>query len=150
MFTKGQKVTLFQVWNGQTGSYTFRQAEVYSCGKKQMVLNAAENPADCLGRNFKPSEEQYSGALVLPAVSDAEARAIAFRLSAEHKAREAARYDNILSRTNELSNSYYVRGIERDRELIRGTMPAGMSRDEAHAVLKANFVPGRNLARYAD
>lgn len=51
-FTKGEQVTLISSWDNK-GTVTFRDAVVYSCGKKQMVLTDAVSGEE-IGRHFVP------------------------------------------------------------------------------------------------
>jgi len=52
MFKKGEKVSYISDWD-RKGTVVTREAIVYSCGKKQMILTCAISGKE-IGRNFKP------------------------------------------------------------------------------------------------
>ena len=52
VFTKGQAVTYIVNFDDK-GLFVFRQAVVYSCGKKQMVLTDAATGEE-MGRHYRP------------------------------------------------------------------------------------------------
>jgi len=74
MFKKFQEVTLIQSWDDK-GTVSFEHAIVEACGKKQMTLRHIDGTM--LGRNFLPTREQYSRAIVVPTSEFTETLALA-------------------------------------------------------------------------
>jgi len=110
-FTKGDRVTLFGSWDNK-GTFFFTQATVYSCGGKQMVLTAIDTGAE-LGRHFAPNKAQP---LIVPQMSDDEARTYAITLAADFLVRENAHFDNCIARNS--YNSMYCAAITESRNRL--------------------------------
>lgn len=87
-FKKGQRVVHFGSWDDK-GTVYFRQAIVYSCGKKQMILHC-EVKGDEIGRHFDPIAAEGVDFGTRPAMTDEEAEALAMELAAAYIAKEAA------------------------------------------------------------
>ena len=123
MFAKGEKVALVGPWDNK-GIFCCVLAEVYACGKKQMVLNRAGNAADCLGRNFLPGEKQYGAKFVMRGHDAAAIEAAAFAAAIEYRANELARYEACIARAGRVGGDGYVRAIEKDIAALKAAAPA--------------------------
>lgn len=115
MFTKSQSVILIRRWNDE-GQFYITPAEVVSCGKKQMVLLNVRN-GECLGRNFKPSVEQYCDAEVRADLSIEQARERAVEMSAMWLAREIERTEMLIARN--AGDAGYVRAMQKNLDRLR-------------------------------
>lgn len=96
-FTKGQRVTLINSWNGKD-IYSVTPAIVHSCGTKQMVLTHAETGEE-LGRHFRPVRQGWSDEIVLNVDEDAKAIALELAKAMREKfisdeTATIAKYDN--------------------------------------------------------
>lgn len=135
MFTKGQLVTVITSWNNQ-GTFSITQAEVYSCGKKQMVINARGNPDVCLGRNFYPRVQQannesglgFNCQFVFPAMTNEEAEAKALELGAAMIAYEIDRLNGHIARQPNASKGY-LDSLRKDIAELEASTPAFIHRD---------------------
>lgn len=119
-FKKSQSVLKISRWNS-AGCFYITPAVVVSCGAKQMVLQNAET-GECLGRNFKPSVEQYNDSEVRADLTIEQARERALEMSAEWLAKEIARYETQIERN--ASDTGYVRSMTRSLEALRTCEPA--------------------------
>lgn len=139
-FNKGQLVTLFGDWD-RRGTVYFRNAVVYSCGKKQMVLTDAETGEE-IGRHFKPAIGEMLG--TFPRMTDTEAHAHAAKVGAWVIEREKAHLDGIMSREAfQHQATEYKASIQNDRiacdSYVVRTAPYSVLRDEVTAKVKATF-----------
>lgn len=119
-FKKGEAVTLVRNWNSK-GEFAVTAAIVYSCGAKQMVLTDAETGYE-LGRNFLPTEKQYSRALVLKAGVDAQA--VALECAKKFIADEIAEYERRLTINHPDFTPSYKAAIARHMEEAKAFVPS--------------------------
>lgn len=104
-FKKGDLVTYIADWD-RAGTVYYRQAVVFSCGKKQMVLTDAESGKE-MGRHFKPAigalETTYNGNCAtlpggtFPRMDKDQAEAACLAVAAEILAYENARFARCLA-----------------------------------------------------
>lgn len=92
-FKKGDEVTYVSDWDRKGTAY-YRQAIVYSCGTKQMVLTDAETGEE-MGRHFRPVVGDLVG--TFPRMTEAEAIEKCLAAGAAIVAKEAARYNHCLT-----------------------------------------------------
>jgi hypothetical protein len=122
MFTKGQEVTVINLWSaGDVSSpnpkvsFTVEQLIVHSCGKKQMILRNAAGEV-FKRRLYTPTERQYTSFhTVYPRISDEAALEIANARTVEYCARQVERHNDILARANKESEAY-IRSITKSRD----------------------------------
>lgn len=108
-FTKGDRVWLINLWSHQDCSFTVREAVVYSCGAKQMILTDPATGKE-IGRNFLPTTKQNHGMVVSAVAHDeTEALNIGTHLSADAIRSELGR---LRSRID--NPSFYQPGILQD------------------------------------
>jgi hypothetical protein len=93
-FQKGELATLFGSWDNK-GTVYFRQAVVYSCGSKRMILTD-EATGEEIGREFAPVRAEslenvtaHNWQATFPRMTDAEAES--FAIAAGAKVVEAMR-----------------------------------------------------------
>lgn len=98
MFTKGQPVLYIAPWDDKGNFYGIR-AEVHSAGKVRMVLNS--RLGGCLGRNFRPVEDQGAYRRVLANNNETIAASIALESGARQRAAIIANYELRLARRGE-------------------------------------------------
>jgi hypothetical protein len=99
-FKKGQAVTLFSSWDDK-GTIYYRQAVVYSCGQKQMVLTDALTGKE-IGRNFRPVVASGAALGTRPRMTDDDAAALCLDLAAAYLADQKASMEH--------SIAHYARG----------------------------------------
>jgi len=89
-FTKGQLVTLIGSWDEQGTAY-YRDAVVYSCGAKQMVLTD-EATGEEIGRHFKPAVGDFDNGGTFPRMTQEEAEAACLVVGTNVVVRQRAHY----------------------------------------------------------
>ena len=99
-FTKGQNVTHITNWD-HNGTFVFRQALVYSCGKKQMILTDLLTGEE-IGRHFNP---EIGAANTFPVMTTEEATEKSLQMATEFLETETARYIH-LSTLEEFGEAY--------------------------------------------
>lgn len=106
-FTKNQLVHRIGSWNNRNEFYV-TPAVVTGCGQKKMTLVSREN-GNCLGRDFRPQENQYGQELVVAGLTDEQALALALELAAQYKQTRLG--EMVLSRINSLdaAPAYHAR-----------------------------------------
>jgi len=99
MFRKGQTVHLVRDWD-RCGTVQITKAQVYSCGKKQMILTDAATGEE-LGRHFYPRREQaafgFCGAFILEDAPAAEIEAVAMQLATDVLSNEREHFARCLA-----------------------------------------------------
>lgn len=118
MFTKGQAVTTIGNANYK-GAMIIREAFVYSCGKKQMILCDAAGEK-FRGMLFNPTIKQGSFYEVHPRLSQEDAETRALEIGKELIAYERARLLQCLERGNGRNDRGYVTAIQRDLDELPG------------------------------
>lgn len=116
-FTKGQKVTVFGNWDGK-GTAHYQQAEVVSCGVKQMALKCAVT-GTMMGVHYKPVVGTISDiatapgqTVVVPAVDDATAHSMTLEAAEVFLASYRQRYAT--SRACNPNNHFYLNSINEE------------------------------------
>lgn len=130
-FTKGQKVTIVANWN-RLGDFTTREAIVYSCGKKQMILTDVTTGEE-IGRNFKPTANQNGFNRIVADASKVEE--IGLEMIAAHRAHEIAHYNRCL--TNETAGEAYRNSIRKDLDAVQAYTPRLLAYADALAAIRA-------------
>jgi len=131
-FTKGQAVTYIVNFD-ENGLFVFRQAVVYSCGKKQMVLTDATTGEE-IGRHFRPELGGKNGG-TFPGMTDGQAIARCEELAAAYLVEQAA-FLLRLSRTTEFGAAYAQHMAEKLGELGEAR---GMDYNKAPLYVCAQF-----------
>lgn len=134
MLNKGNRLTQIASWNNK-GTFSITQAEVYSCGKKQMVLNVAGSD-ECLGRNYRPGLDQggfgHNCIFLFPEMTNEEAEAKALELGAGMIAHEIARLKDRIefyrNRDGRIDEGF-ERSINKDIAELEASTPAFIHRD---------------------
>lgn len=119
-FKKGEMVTHFGDWD-RKGTVYFRQAVVYSCGKKEMILTD-KTTGEELGRFFKPVEATGNELGTRKVMSDDDAKSLGLDLAIEVIKKEVAHLHNCINRygnaAGNAANDGYVKAIEKDLDAI--------------------------------
>lgn len=121
MFKKSQSVLKIGRWN-HLGAFYIVPATVVSCGKIQMVLQHAET-GECLGRNFKPSIEQYGDCEIRADLTIEQARERALELSAKWIAKDIARMRDAIERAGPVGGDGYVRKMQANIAELEAASP---------------------------
>ena len=130
MFTKGQKVTHISRWNN-LGDFTYRDAIVYSCGKKRMILTD-EITGEEIGRNYNPSGETF-GEFTVPRLSVEDTIALASEKSKEFRIKKEELLRHCL--TIDASDSY-KQAIQVQLDELLNHNPVIMTHSEAKEIVK--------------
>jgi hypothetical protein len=98
-FKKSEPVTFIASWDDK-GTFYYRHAVVYSCGKKEMILTDAATGEE-MGRRFRPvvgiNEDGFAGCV--RRLTDAEAEAACLKLAARFVADRRALYTELADST---------------------------------------------------
>ena len=130
MFTKGQKVTHISRRNN-LGDFTYRDAIVYSCGKKRMILTD-EITGEEIGRNYNPSGETF-GEFTVPRISVEDTIALASEKSKEFRIKKEELLRHCL--TIDASDSY-KQAIQVQLDELLNHNPVIMTHSEAKEIVK--------------
>ena len=130
MFTKGQKVTHISRWNN-LGDFTYRDAIVYSCGKKRMILTD-EITGEEIGRNYNPSGETF-GEFTVPRISVEDTIALASEKSKEFRIKKEELLRHCL--TIDASDAY-KKAIQTQLDELLSHVPVIMTHQEAQEIVK--------------
>ena len=146
-FNKGDRVTLVQLWSRTTGAFYSREAVVYSCGAKQMVLTDAETGVE-IGRNFRPEPEQYGDGIVIKTPGIAAAREMALAMSADWLVAEIERKRNAIERTaaQGYSSPGYVKAMQDDIDNLLKQVPSHLTYAEGRAIVEKAVAERRRVA----
>lgn len=110
-FTKGQAVTHFSSWDDK-GTISYRQCVVHSCGQHQMVLIDAKT-GECVGRHFSPAAATGDDLGTRPALSDADAQALALQLGGAYLIRQKAFFEGRIAFYNYGESDGYTKSIRK-------------------------------------
>lgn len=133
-FKKGAKVTVLSVWN-RTGTFTYRQATVHSCGAKVLRLTC-DTTGEEFGRELCPvNATQEGNALGVHErmTDEAAAEFIVKDAGPRYICSEIARMQNMMNRVAErgIADQGYFHAVQKDIDAYGDPVAV-----EYHAALK--------------